>query len=207
LNILDILIGGIITSNQMENENELKVLEIPDKKFTIVEFPAKFKNKNENESVQKALKMINSGKSVEKVASGDEKYLELRFRPEDKQCHPTFGNAYKTSNLVLKVTKSNGKKKYEILGVVSNTIRKISFELTKGFEGICDYQFLGNKNEQEEINLPPPLFTRYDRPYPYKFKENPDSSIVEHKNETDGTVTLRKAVKRVGRAYNYTLGK
>jgi hypothetical protein len=106
----------------MENDNNSKVLEIPDKRFTVVEFPAKIKDKKE--SVDKALKMIDSGASVEKIVSGDLKYLELRFRPEDKQSHPTFGNSFKTSNLVLKVVKSNGKIKYEILGVVSNTIRK-----------------------------------------------------------------------------------
>jgi DNA replicative helicase MCM subunit Mcm2 (Cdc46/Mcm family) len=66
---------------------------------------------------------------------------------------------------------------------------------------------LGNKNTEEEVNLPPPLFTRYDRPYPYKFKENPDSSIVEHINEKDGTVTQRKTVKRVGQSYNFISGK
>ena len=101
-----------------EEEKFAPTLEIPETRLTLVEFPGNVKN------IDKALDMIGSPSSVQKIVSDETKYLELRYRPEDPDCHPLFGDKYQTSDLVVKVTKKKGKLNYEILGIANNTISK-----------------------------------------------------------------------------------
>eukprot|EP01080_Neovahlkampfia_damariscottae_P012188 gene12188-5775_t len=172
-----------------EEDSFVPTLEIPENRITLVEFPGRVKN------VDKAMKMIGSASSVEKIVTGESKYLELRYRPEDSSCHPLFGDNFQTNNLVIKVKKTKGKLNYEILGVANNTIR---------FKGMSDYQYLESSNQAEnELNLPPPLFSRHDQPYDYKFKENPGSTTVEVVNP-DGSVRIQKKIKRVHKKYTFT---
>ena len=71
---------------------------------------------------------------------------------------------------------------------------------------MSDYQFLQNKKTKEsenELNLPPPLFTRHDQPYDYKFRENPGATTVEIK-QVDGSIQIQKKIKHQTTKYVFT---
>lgn len=104
---------------------------------------------------------------------------------------------------------------YEILGNVVNTIR---------FQSLADFQFVLPKDKTDELpmdvklddainmfgqkfDMPPPFFTRFDKPLPYKyvlhifilnfvrFKQNPLSTEVQVADELGKIVTKRKLKK------------
>lgn len=74
--------------------------DIPQSKYTFVEFPAIVKNEN------KAMEMLGGIQTIEQVVFGAHKLLPLRFRPEDATSHATYGDKRESSHLLIKVRKS-----------------------------------------------------------------------------------------------------
>ncbi|KAG2219138.1 hypothetical protein INT45_000510, partial [Circinella minor] len=129
-------------------------LNVPNRKFVLVEYPGRVKN------VDRALKTLGGEKTVANVGDlflsfikiihlldNDVKTIELRQRPKDPFCHPIAGDVLPTSGLLLKVTKRKKKNqpdedatfKTEALGTISKTCR---------FRAMADFQYVVPKDNK-----------------------------------------------------------
>jgi general transcription factor 3C polypeptide 5 (transcription factor C subunit 1) len=192
---------------------------LPQRSFTCVQVPVIVKK-----DPQRALTMLGGEDAVQDVIEGSKKYLEFKFRPEDKLSHGTHGDNTATNNLLLRVrrVRDTETRKFkiqdtELIGKVVNTIR---------FRGMSDFQVLQPsvsfshapkfKQEQPTENatsilmdeeyglgdekpfLPPPIFSRFDLPLEYNFRGNPASTTTRIETES-GVVMKRKLKKPIPR--------
>eukprot|EP00252_Welwitschia_mirabilis_P020208 TRINITY_DN4904_c0_g1_i1.p1 TRINITY_DN4904_c0_g1~~TRINITY_DN4904_c0_g1_i1.p1 ORF type:complete len:617 (+),score=147.01 TRINITY_DN4904_c0_g1_i1:229-2079(+) len=56
-------------------------------------------------SISRAIETLGGQEGLRKARSSDTNYLELRFRPEDPYCHPTFGELHHSNSLLLRISK------------------------------------------------------------------------------------------------------
>jgi general transcription factor 3C polypeptide 5 (transcription factor C subunit 1) len=191
--------------------------------FTCVQFPCIVKN-----DPTKALRMIGGESSVKKVSNGESKFLELRFRPGDPMSHPTYGDHTPTNNLLLRVRRMRDpqtrKFKIESANIVGKVDHTIQFRGMVDFQLLQPKVKLSSTTEKikikledeaaiqteeptsieeefttESLNLPPPIFSRFDMSAEYNFRGNPASTTLVVETDS-GTVTTRKLKKPIPRA-------
>ncbi|KAF8019194.1 hypothetical protein BT93_G0011 [Corymbia citriodora subsp. variegata] len=56
-------------------------------------------------SASRAIETLGGGEGILKARSSNSNKMELRFRPEDPFCHPTFGELRQCNNFLLRITK------------------------------------------------------------------------------------------------------
>ncbi|XP_022911689.1 general transcription factor 3C polypeptide 5 [Onthophagus taurus] len=135
----------------MEQNNDLPSSSAPTKennftrKLVCINYPGIVEN------VDKMLDTLGGLTEIENVVGERNRYLELRFRPEDKFCKPALSETDKKPGILVKVTKKeiNGKVdyNYEVLGVNA---------LSYSFNRYCDFQYLPlvtNEKETKECKL------------------------------------------------------
>ncbi|EFC48171.1 RNA polymerase III transcription factor TFIIIC subunit [Naegleria gruberi] len=151
------------------NYEKAPIYSIPETKYTMVLFPGRVKN------VSNAIQMLGGMKSIQKlhkksppppsqtIANGknskeqeapnsDSKFLECRFRPGNfMSCHPVYGDATSTNNLLVRIRRKKVKKvigdkvvtRYDssnseisVIGTISKTVN---------FKGMSDFQYIQPK--------------------------------------------------------------
>jgi len=178
------------------NYPKAQIRPLPTRQFVCIEYPGYIKN------VQKAIETMGGLSAIYQAATRKENptFLHLKFRFNDPYSHPIFGDRVQTSNLALKVTKqpttsnNNNNISSEIVAIVCTTFR---------FNGLADFQYLASThlkesdetkippNQQSDelpksedaMHLPPPLFTRIDRPLNYEYLPNPLFKLDENTNK------------------------
>lgn len=155
-------------------------------------------------SLSRAIDTIGGSKELEKVRSTEQGKLELRFRPEDPYCHPTYGERRTYTGLVLKLSKSES-------GLSGGIIARVNEAYD--FNGMVDYQYVpavhaaearrkkrrcpfDEENDLEEetevMMLAPPLFSHKNipeeivlNPPPVLASKNLQKNVVVHRWEMD----------------------
>ena len=182
--------SGVCTNKQLPKN----------KRYACVEFPCVVSECEE--SRKKAVKMLGGEGAITAALEGKSKFMELRFRPDSVFAHPAFGERHTTPSLLLHVVAKEGPdgpvvKEAEFKGVIESTFQ---------FNGLCDFQFLKDAeqnrehekgtseyegidkdskerggsettsgarlNQNENLFIPPALFSRADMPWDYEFKPN-----------------------------------
>ncbi|KAH7688084.1 Transcription factor IIIC subunit 5 HTH domain-containing protein [Dioscorea alata] len=166
-------------------------------------------------SPSRAVHTLGGISELSKVRSLDSNNVELRFRPEDPNSHPAFGERRLSSSLLLKVSKPKNSGPESIsASVVARVLRAYHFE------GMVDYQHVVavhaaearkrkrplNSDERldfeksgvldsdvgDVIMMVPPLFSVKDipekivlNPSANLFSKNMQRGVVEHRWEMD----------------------
>eukprot|EP01125_Pyxidicula_operculata_P011073 TRINITY_DN3616_c0_g3_i1.p1 TRINITY_DN3616_c0_g3~~TRINITY_DN3616_c0_g3_i1.p1 ORF type:complete len:635 (+),score=194.89 TRINITY_DN3616_c0_g3_i1:166-2070(+) len=151
-----------------------RVSELPKKEYICIEYPGIVKN------VDKAIETLGGSDSINKAISTQSRYLALNFRPSSSFSHPIHGDLVRTSNLLLKLTKSDDASpvEHEILGTIKQTYK---------FRGMADFIYFPSQEqksdvepkeqtvdipEETELKLVPALFSKIDLPQDYDFKDS-----------------------------------
>lgn len=114
------------------------------KRFACVEFPCVVSERDE--SRKRAVSMLGGESAITAAFEGKSKFMELRFRPESVFAHPAFGERHTTPSLLLHVVAKEGPdgptvKEAEFKGVIESTFQ---------FNGLCDFQFLKDSEQNGE---------------------------------------------------------
>ncbi|ESP04832.1 hypothetical protein LOTGIDRAFT_229926 [Lottia gigantea] len=112
------------------------------KKFVCIQHPAVVEN------VDKAFDTLGGLKTVGKTCQNPNKRLELKWRPEDIYCKPTYGNRVNKDSLVMKVRRRRRKKKNEGMNDGEEYEYEYQIEVLGminvyyDFQNMCDFQYL-----------------------------------------------------------------
>lgn len=153
--------------------------------FYVIEYPGKVNN------VDKVFATL-GGKENIRDRFNDQNDLELKFRPNNRFCHPINGKIQSSSSLICRIRLFDNEAKADIIGKVDKICR---------FRTMTDYQYhidievslkrdleifenLTSKSGVENISLfrlgkkapfflfPPPNFSTQKTAFGYKFREN-----------------------------------
>ena len=125
---------------------------IPDEQVVVVEFPGIVRDTG------KATSMIGGVEAIAQVSQGETQNLELRWRPDDPFCHPVVGNVVSTSNLVLRVRRTEGKAEpqLDLIGAATTTCRfrgmhqpRLARVLLTMAAAMADFQFVPDSSLYE----------------------------------------------------------
>ncbi|EEB14902.1 conserved hypothetical protein [Pediculus humanus corporis] len=161
-----------MTSKTLEGNNSL----------VCIHYPGVVKN------ISNVLETLGGIRTISSTYSEKNRRLELRWRPQDSFCKPTYGSRKSVVAIVLKIKykkKKNNEGRvlsYQSIGCVTEEYK---------FSNLCDFQFLPTSKDEciydkivpsgLDLNwlnsdapyfLPPPTFSRFDTVQSFNFSKN-----------------------------------
>ncbi|KAJ9467528.1 General transcription factor 3C polypeptide 5 [Diplonema papillatum] len=160
---------------------------VPNTAFSMLEFPGDVRNP------KRAIQMLGGATWLTKAMAGEMRLTRLTFRARG---YPAFGDVHNTCSMLLRV-KTRRKRNGDLLDI-QTSLRGV-IKKTMRFSGLADYQWLpppglarhnvhdlphllsfvksatSGGDSGQPLHLSPLLFSRYDKPFDYQFKNNPYS--------------------------------
>ena len=180
------------------------------KKLVCIEYPGIVEN------VGNMIHTLNGLQAIENTYNNEDNRLELRFRPDDIYSHPVFGDRIKCNNLVVKFIrrkKTDGSYEYEaeLIGLVETCYQFKSLAdyqylpIARMSKDGSQYKSIANEilpdnpldinhlqafnrrfNPEAPLFILPTIFSRFDMPIDYYFKNE-----AQHRSKD-----MRKEIER-----------